>query len=77
MSRFINVQRAFARAVSLTEASPFDADDINDAAIALLEWAKNNVPALRYEAKACLDGHRDGDSAMQCCFRAMQHRVEA
>ncbi|WII71754.1 hypothetical protein QJS83_14915 [Bdellovibrio sp. 22V] len=76
MARFNEVQKAFARAISLTEKSPLDISDINYAAVNLLDWAMRNVPAMKYEARACLQGHRGADDAMRCCWRVMQIRAD-
>lgn len=75
MARFNEVQKAFAHAITISDAMPLDAGDANQAAGDLLDWAARNVPALKYEAQACLQGLRNTKDTMRCCWRAMQHKA--
>lgn len=77
MARFNEVQKRFAHAITISEGFTLDAGDANQAAGDLLDWAARNIPALKYEAKACIDGCRDADATMQCCWRAMQYNADA
>lgn len=75
MARFNEVQKAFAHAITISEAMPLDAGDANDAATNLLNWAVRNVPAMKYEARACLQGLRNVSETMRC-WRVMQHKAD-